>query len=469
MTQIAENQTVDWKKIFDFFESRVAAMAESSRKNYKKALSSLRFFIEGFENPPASWAFPAEWVVSMFAAGLSPKSRLHYFESVAALFTSAAKEGLIEPNDEFDRLRPAVKAMVQKDAAEVTGTDLENLRRLTRIFFAARETRDAIQGLISVSMMNGAMSPVKIARLRNENLSDLEPASREVAKSMAAPGRKYLFPLDQSRQTPRQLERMVASAVAGALASASVRLSVSVQETLGACWALAALTCGASGAEVRGTLGFVPAALPVLQLVEPDASTEKRSNLRRAVGSLFMTNPKEWFALRLRPHIRFEKFETRLGRLSDRERPEIFYPCREISRRINKKIITESKPVIPEIVFFRSRVTDVAPLIHEVGDLGWVYTNSGTYARIAPQAMETFQRAIGRFAPDFEVGRIGTLEFRPGDRVEIIGGLGQGHSAEVLGSRKASAGVIYRLRIFGDQRDIEFRIADARMLKAERI
>lgn len=443
-------------------------MAETSRKNYKKALSSLRFYINGFENPPSTEAFAAEWVVAMFAGGLSPKSRLHYFEAVGALFASAAKEGLIASVGEFDRLRPGVKAIAQKNSAEVTRSDLENLHRLTRRFFASRKDCNPIHGLISISMMNGALSPVKIARLRNDNIEDLAPESREVAAGMAAAGRKYLFPLEQSRRTPRQLERMVTASVASTLASASVKLSVSAQETLGACWALAALACGASGAEVLGTLGYVPALMPVLQLVEPDASAEKKSNLRRAVSSMFMTNPKEWFAMRLRPHIRFERFESRLGALADRERPEIFYPSREISRRINKKIITEQKPVIPEIVFFRSRVTDIAPLIHEVGDLGWVYTSSGTYARIAPQAMEAFQQAIGQFAPGYEVGRAGTLEFHPGDRVEILGGFGQGHSAEVIESKAECVGnVIYRLRIFGDQRDIEFRVTDPRMLKPQ--
>ncbi len=445
-------------------------MAESSRKNYKKALSSLRFFIEGFENPPSATKFAAEWVVRMFAAGLSPKSRLHYFEAVAALYASAAKEGLTAATDEFDRLRPAMKAIARSNSAEVSASDLENLHRLTRSFFASRKNCDPAQGLIAVSMMNGALSPIKIARLRTDELTELEPESREAAACMAAAGRKYLFPLDQSRLTPRQLERSVASAVAATLGAASVRLSVSVQETLGACWALAALNCGASGAEVAGTLGFTPEAMPVLGLVEADASAEKKSNLRRAVSSMFQTNPKEWFALRLRPHVRFERFESRLGKLADRERPDIFYPCREISRRVNKKIVTEQKPVIPEIVFFRSRVTDVAPLIHEIGDLGWVYTSSGTYARIAPQAMEAFQRAIGLFAPGFEVGRVGTLEFHPGDRVEILGGFGQGHSAEVIETKaERVGGVIYRLRIFGDQRDIEFRVADPRMLKPQRL
>lgn len=444
-------------------------MPETSRKSYKKAFGSLRFFIEGFETPPAVDKIPAEWVVAMFAGGLSPKSRLHYFEAVGALFAAAVKAGLIEPVAAFGRLKPAMKNMASAGRPEVTSADLAKLCKLARGFFTSRGSYDPIRGLILVSLLNGAQSPARIATLRVSDVGNMDSASREVAACLAAPGRKYLFPLDQSRQTPRQLERTVASSVAQTLAAASVSMSTSVQETLGACWALAALQCGASGAEVLGTLGYVPAAVPVLGLVEPDASAEKKSNLRRAVGSLFMTNPREWFALRLRPHVRFEKLETRLNRLSASERPEIFYPCREISRRVNKKIVTEQKPVIPEIVFFRCRLTDVAPLIGEIGDLGWVYSSSGTYARIAPRAMEAFQRAIGQFAPGYEVGRVGTLEYHPGDRVEILGGIGQGHSAEVIESKaERVGGVIYRLRIFGDQRDIEFRIADPRMLKPQK-
>lgn len=444
-------------------------MPETSRKSYKKAFGSLRFFVDGFETLPDIERIPAEWVVAMFAGGLSPKSRLHYFEAVAALFAAAAKSGLIEPVEAFGRLKPEVKAMASGGAAEASVADLAKLCRLARGFFAARGLYNPIRGLILVSLLNGAQSPARIATLRVGDMQNLDAASREVVACLAAPGRKYLFPLNQSQQTPRQLERMVALSVARTMAAASVAMSTSVQETLGAYWALGALKCGASGAETLGTLGYVPAGVPVLGLVEPDASPEKKSNLRRAVGSLFMSNPKEWFALRLRPHIRFEKLEARLSCLAASNRPEIFYPCREISRRVNKKIVTEQKPVIPEIVFFRCRLTDVAPLIGEIGDLGWVYSSSGTYARIAPRAMEAFQRAIGQFAPGYEVGRVGTLEYHPGDRVEILGGIGQGHSAEVIESKaERVGGVIYRLRIFGDQRDIEFRVADPRMLKPQR-
>lgn len=464
-----ENQIVDWMELFAFFESKISAMPESSRKSYKKALGSLRFFVESFEQPPAIGKIPGEWVVAMFAAGLSPKSRLHYFESVAALFAGAAKAGLILPVDGFSSLKPAVKAMASQPASEISIAELNKVRGLARSFFSAREERDPILGLILVSLLNGAMAPAKLALLRTENIAELEPASREIAMSLASAGRKFVFPLKQSQQTRRQLERSVAAEVAQTLAASSVGLFSSVQETLAACWALGALSCGASGAETVGALGFVPVAVPVLGLVEPAATAREKSNLMQTVGSMFMANPREWFALRLRPHIRFERFETRLGRLSAGLRPEIFYPSREISRRVNKKIITEKKPVIPEIVFFRSRVTDIAPLIREAGDLGWVYTNAGTYARIAPRAMETFQRAIGQFAPDYEVGSVGSLEYHPGDRVEILGGLGQGHSAEVLGRIKARAGVIYRLKIFGDQRDIEFRVDDTRMLQPERV
>ena len=79
--------------------------------------------------------------------------------------------------------------------------------------------------------------------------------------------------------------------------------------------------------------------------------------------------------------------------------------------------------------------------------------------------MLRFETAIGQFTPDFEVAPVGTFPIGPGTKVVIVGGPMLNRNAVVDDIKQTRSGVIYRLRIFGDERDIEYRLSDSRLIQ----
>ncbi len=235
-------------------------------------------------------------------------------------------------------------------------------------------------------------------------------------------------------------------------------------------WAHAALKCGYTPQAITGCLGFRPTANPVFALcpMQPIPDSDAME-MRATVARVITDDPLQWFVMRLRPASGFSSLRQRLASIpSGNHAPTLFYPCEEIATRIGRRLVWRDRPVIPDIVFFRSRRSHVRPLFREIGDLAWCYTTgrSGTYAAIPDTEMQRFQQAIGRFTPQSEIFPAGTLAPAPGDTVEIIGGIFAGRHAEVVKTATKPSGVtIYRL-ILPDNKGIEWRIdVDARLLQ----
>ncbi len=172
--------------------------------------------------------------------------------------------------------------------------------------------------------------------------------------------------------------------------------------------------------------------------------------------------------MRLRRGVKFETVEARLQTLdAEVAAPEIFYPCNEIAKRVGRRMITDRQPVIPDIVFFRCRRSNVFNLFCHIGDLAWCYTVPGTgirnYAAIPAVDFDIFQRTIGMFTNDCEVAPIGTLTPRPDERVVLVGGLFQGCNARFRNTENDNT--LYRLEILGDN-GFEWRInVDPRLVR----
>ena len=90
--------------------------------------------------------------------------------------------------------------------------------------------------------------------------------------------------------------------------------------------------------------------------------------------------------------------------------------------------------LIPDILFVRTRVSRLQPLLARVSDLAWCYrtTSERGYARIPDCEMQAFQLAIGIFTPETDVRPLGTVPPRPGQQVVVIGGPFAGRSGRYL-------------------------------------
>lgn len=442
----------------------------TSAPAYTKALDALQAYFNSTDSS-AEAEFPstrtaADWLVHMHLRGLSPKTIRFYLDIAASLHSAAAKSGRTPATSVFKTLK--AKLRLVPTAASMPFDAEAAFQRLATLTRAAHNHTG--EHAIAVDIVLGSillgLAPLgTVAATKTDQTDALGPQWADIAARHASHRRKYIFPLGQPDLTPRQLARKTDAIVAHLLSSQGITPSADPADTLAAIWAHAALRCGATGSQIIAILGNAPTAQPLLTLCTPaPVPAGQKQKLIAQVAQLFTANPLRWYAMRLRPHTSFGHLTQRLHTLqaTGSPVPETFYPCDEIRRRTRAgRLATEQRPVLPDIVFFRTRLTQIQPLFAHIGDLAWCYTTgTGTYAPMAAAQFAAFQRAIAHFTPDYEVAPGGTLPLRPGDQIIVLGG----PLAGLHGTLLATPGTLYRVHLFGPNHTIEWRLRDPRLL-----
>lgn len=237
-------------------------------------------------------------------------------------------------------------------------------------------------------------------------------------------------------------------------------------------WACVALKSNVKADIVKTICGDTPDSLEVLNLYKLTEVTEKeKTEALFAIRNALKGEELKWFAMRLRPKVKYEDIIERFSRISDLVKiPEIFYPSEEIAKRVGRKVVWEGKPIIRDIIFFKDRKSEVFHLFTKLWDLAWCYRvpggGSGDYASIPTRAMEEFKKAIGILTPDLEIAPSGEMEFKPGDVVVVVNGNNVEEQGEILkkASYDADGNKIFRVRLLKSNGRWDIGI-DARLLK----
>ena len=470
MSQSTNTQPVTSTQLLDFFRSAVESRAERSRPNYLKALRCFSAFLA---SAPDSLVIGSrlcleQWLVYMFFDGLSYKTAIHYFDIISALYSQARTEYPALPAGDFQQ----VKARLLSLLPDVWSArmSLADLNRFSAFIKRGVPAKDRLPfALMLVSLLNGACQLSEVAGIRKEDVPSFDKATREWFEPFVSTSRKYVFPLSQSRLTPRQLSQEVGEKVQALLASRLLSFGADAESVLIAVWMLAALSCGVAPHAALAVVPRFPSLLPVLSLCseEVELPADLRSSIVRTVGRFFLSNPLRWFAMKMRLGVRFPRLEKALADAvgEGMPKPEIFYPYEEISDRIGGRLLFRKKPVIGDIVFFRYRISDIPALFRHIGSVAWCYRSAGSYAVISDSAMALFRLTVESFTPEVEVAPAGSLPLLPDTQVVVIGGPFLGLSGEVIDLSHGKKGTVYRLRIFGDANDIEWRFTDPSLVR----
>ena len=91
MSESTVNKAITAVGIFDILRINTGSLAQSTRKTYTKAASALATFLneKGIGIETLTSPLISEWIVSMYASGLSLKSIKLYVDAVASLCNSA--------------------------------------------------------------------------------------------------------------------------------------------------------------------------------------------------------------------------------------------------------------------------------------------------------------------------------------------------------------------------------------------
>lgn len=453
MLSSAVTDTISRDGLISFFRTKADEFVGNSSSYYRKALANFEAFLETQPNDIdfSSELTLADWVVYMYMRKLSFKTSMLYFNSIAALYGAAVKEGIVSETENFRKIKIRIKEFESGWNRAIDESGFSKVVSLTRRGYNARSVSDLATDMLLYSLLAGCIKLIEVAKLKKGAEDGVTELDSIVLRNVNA-RRKYVFNLQQSEYTPLQLERIVNGFVGDLIHAKNLPWAGNADDSIECYWVYAALRAGVTGSEIVGYLGHVPEGIPMLRLCSRQELTpERREEIMQIVGKIFVANSSRWYAMRLRPLVSFDELRSRIGTLYGEESPELFYPMEEIARRIKKKIVMEEQPVIRNVVFFRCGVADISLFMSQIADLAWCYTETGRpgapYAAIPDSSMHLFQLAIGHYTSQYETA---ICNPEVGSSVKVMSGMFEGIEASLLNVESIGGNNIFQLLYTSD-------------------
>lgn len=429
--QSAENYLFKVDEILHLFKSALVRQKGSTKISYKKAVTSFECFIlsSRLQSTLFDTALLEQWYFTTRRNGATFNTALFYFNILSGLYKSVS-EKKSKAVDIFKPLRDRINRL-DSDKEILIDNSKKIDALISRNIDKEPDPEKALYKDISLfSLLSGDFDFSALSSLKKENVDLLAPALKEIALRHISPTRKYVFPLDQTKFTKKQLKENLDQKLTTFLKSYGFSVKISAEDTLRGIWANLALNSGISPDAVIAFLGKAPSSCPLLALCSPgEIKPGQKEELLEGVRSQFKTETPSWYAMQLRQGVKYDDLRKRLAQVAADSGTSVlktFYPVEEISRKIGKRLTKEEKPVIGNIVFFRSLPCEVYPLFRNIWEIAWCYRDKSTpgnpYAVIRDAEMDIFRKAIGMFTPEFEVAPTGELPLKPGDKVVIIDG-----------------------------------------------
>lgn len=471
----AENKPIIASTLIQKFQSAIGSLKPVTATVYAKAVMSLKSFLEsnGYEAVSLSNQILTDWIVGMNLKGVAFSTARSYINAISGLSKRIGFDEIGTDAETFTILRNRLRDFKRELwETRISKEDSDKFIGYCRSAKILKGDNSLAVDILLCSLLTGLKSVAEIALMTRSDMIASSDETKAISERQSGERRKFVFNLRQSYLTPRQLARETDRVVSDFFRWSGISFFGTADATLRSYWAFAALCNGMPPSVVVSVLGSVPAGIPVLSLCQRDFMVDdERHAIISEIASTFIYDPPQWYAMRLRQKV---KYQEPIGRLKSEVNdfmPELFYPFDEIASRSGSGVKFRLQPVISDVVFFRCRQSEVAPLFSRIGDLAWCYTVPDTtrnrYAVIPKRSFEEFQQTIGRFTSDFEVAPIGELTPHVNDRVMILGSAFKGINARITDiiTSEEGKGVIFRLHFVGDN-GIDFRVKmDSRMVR----
>ncbi|MDE6794733.1 MAG: hypothetical protein K2J63_05445 [Muribaculaceae bacterium] len=389
-----------------------------------------------------------DWIVAMLCGNCSLQTVLYYLENVAALYNKAVKLGQAPKTDAFRQLKAELLETKGDSLSRTVKDSLSSLSRLAK--GRAPLTGDMVYygDLLLFSFYNRGLSIPEILGMTADDLADMPEEAVTIADKYREKRREKIFPRG-AVNTVEQRTKMIAHHI-----GLDTPPDMTVGEITSRLWILAALRLGIPAGTIAQCNLPQSADLAVLEFAKTDSEPISDAEIRhitRQVADSITYNPEHWHVMKLRAHHSYEEVRDRL-KTAKFKHIEYFYPQEEISRKIGKKLEFEHRPILPYVLFFRSKDTDIAPMFKHIGDIAWCYryTPKGAYAVVPPAEMSRFQRTIGHFTPDFDIQPLGTSKIGIGEMVRVIGGPMAGYEGVVYAIEDGSNTRLFRLQVLAE-------------------
>lgn len=428
-----------------------------------KAISSFLSAIKGHEELSMQDSLTV-WICNMIDCGLAVTSRKRYVEKIHSLYkeySDGNEAEAIALNDIKDLCALDTPANAKLLRAELT--KIENIFDIIMTDAASKP-----ELAVFLYMLFNASSDIEkaISLTVDEYVQEYHQLDNIINPIDFHHRRKYVFELEQSRKRMPQLVREVTNALDFYFRVKNIKFPEGfTQKTILSLWMAKARKCGVKLADLRQMVDIIPGEYEYLRFIKGSRLTkEEVKSIKHRVAESFAPSGKRWYAIKLRRGVDYDMFAEYIktvctGYYDDRL---LFYPQQEIARRVEKKIVTTSKPVIPDVVFTYvnpRHVREMDALIKSER-LGYVFrftTDADSdFSVIDTRSMTGFQNMIGIFTPDIKVELTEESPVGLGREVIITGGVMSGYE-----------GTIYDIKEGSDIKQIYIRLSEKYSIKAE--
>lgn len=438
----------------------------SDRTVEYKAITSFLNSIRGCELMSDENLF-CIWIAFMIDCGLTLSSRQRYIKKLNATYREYCTENNIanNPIDGIDRIKE-LRDFDCPACAKQLNSELTKVEKIFDVLFADAKSKPELA--VFVYLLFNATADIESAvSLTTENYEPEFPQLDEVINTEEFHhSRKYVFDLKQSRKRIPQLVNEVLAGIDLYLRSKGIRLNDRITaKTILALWTLKARKVGVKLTDLKRILSVIPKEFEYLRFIQDsELSAEEELKIKHRVAETFLPSGKRWYAMKVRRGFDFDKFRKYIKEVCSEfyDESTLFYPQKQVMSRVNKKIVTDNVPVIPDIVFFYIQPRYIRKMDAAVrtDNIGWIFRNAtnadSDYAVIDSASMTLFQRMIGIFTPDIKIELTPEAPMGVGRDVIITGGIMAGYK-----------GRIYDIKEGTDVRQIYIRLSEKYSIKAE--
>jgi len=460
--QVADIVANDPISPVDFFRIKTQeATSGQTRENLQYAVNALCAFAGESEASFDSFteSMLGEWVSLLLFHGYSPKTiSNNVLKRIATLYNKAVDEGFARRTEVFKNFQNVLNSEKTDDLNNINDSKLfGKLQDILRTDYHADSQIQLAKDVLFFSIFMGGMSFEEIANYKKDDYKGDSKGAIEIISRYSKPKNKFLFPLKRHNSTPKKIQSTLGHLFADILNRHGIKLSGMSSDISFVLWSFAAMSCGVPASDVAACIAPRNQRVSVTAFVKPSELNEERiAEIRRLVESTLSHNPVRWYAMHLRRNMEFKDLTDKLDE-KNITLEEIFYPMEEIFHKVGRKKFFENRPVIPWLVFFRTRVTLLSRLFNEIGEIAWGYRYlrnvRSPYAVISDKEILDYQQAIGTLSPGTRILHDDEVKFNEGDYLVILGGPMSGRHGVLIAEKKgkgdASGRVIFRIRLAG--------------------
>lgn len=423
----------------------------------KYAATSFLSAIDRLENDVVDEALVKLWLVTMLISGKKSGTCTRYIRKMHSIYKDWQKEsGIVK--DPFIGLESLYDSSYESSLKEV----YQNLNSLKSLFAKNGESEEwQLVGIFLYLLYIVNVSFADVVNLKFANGPTYCPQIDEiVAKQDTSNGREYVFDLNQSHARQPQIIRDLSNHLYEMLSEVGMKFGAKFSRNdISALWIAQAIKAGVGLQTIRNVLEEVPPQFKALTILDKkQLPEEERQSLICKVADSINNSTERWFVMKLRAGTTPDDIEKAIAeKFPDCSlRIELFYPTRTVYVKKGKTRVKKNVPIVPDLLFFRTRYDRVQKLFSKIGDLAWCYkwSNSpdSSYSIISQDDMRLFQQAIGEFTSDIRVELVDlATDYKVGDSVCVTGGVMSGFFGTIEEINDQTSNLTFILRISNEK------------------